>query len=97
MTPALALMLFAALLVGVLIGCVGIGGVLLPPAHVDGLGFHLAAATSVWAFLFCGAAGTLSYSRRRSIDWRMAAWLGRVSSRQRLRGRGPTSPCLRAC
>jgi uncharacterized membrane protein YfcA len=71
-------MLVSALLVGVLIGCVGIGGVLLPPAlvYVGGLDFHLAAATSVWAFLFCGMAGTLSYSKRRSFDWRMAAWLG---------------------
>ena len=78
MTLALALMLVAALVVGMLIGCVGIGGVLLTPAHVDegGLGFHLAAATSMWAFLFAGAAGTLIYSRRGSVDWRLAAWLG---------------------
>ena len=78
MTLALASMLVSALLVGLLIGCVGIGGVLLPPAlvYVGGLEFHLAAATSAWAFLFCGVAGTLSYSKRRSLDWRMAAWLG---------------------
>ena len=77
MTLALASMLVSALLVGLLIGCVGIGGVLLPPAlvYVGGLEFHLAAATSAWAFLFCGVAGTLSYSKRRSFDWRMAAWL----------------------
>jgi uncharacterized membrane protein YfcA len=77
-TLALGLMLVAALVVGLLIGCVGVGGVLLPPAlvYVGGLGFHLAAATSVWAFLFCGVTGTLSYARRRSIDWRMAMWLG---------------------
>jgi uncharacterized membrane protein YfcA len=78
MTPTLIAVLVAALLVGVLIGCVGIGGVLLPPAlvYLAGFGFHAAAATSTWAFLFCGVAGTLSYSGRRSIDWRMAAWLG---------------------
>lgn len=78
MTPTLALVLVAALVVGVLIGCVGIGGVLLPPAlvYAGGLGFHLAAGTSVWAFLFCGAAGTWSYARRHSVEWRMAAWLG---------------------
>jgi uncharacterized membrane protein YfcA len=77
-TLALALMLVAALFVGLLIGGVGVGGVLLPPAlvYVGGFGFHLAAATSVWAFLFCGVAGTLSYAGRRSIDWRMAMWLG---------------------
>ena len=78
MTLTFALMLVVALVVGVLIGCVGIGGVLLPPAlvYLGGFGFHAAAATSTWAFLFCGVAGTLSYSGRRTIDWRMAAWLG---------------------
>ena len=78
MTPTLVSMLVAALVVGLLIGCVGIGGVLMTPAlvYVGGLGFHLATATSMWAFLFTGAAGTLIYSRRGSIDWRLAAWLG---------------------
>ena len=78
MTLALASMLVSALVVGLLIGCVGIGGVLMTPAlvYVGGLGFHLAAATSMWAFLFAGAAGTSIYSRHGSIDWRLAAWLG---------------------
>ena len=77
-TLALATMLVAALVVGILIGCVGIGGVLLTPAlvYVGGLGFHLAAATSMWAFLFAGVAGTSIYSKHGSIDWRLAAWLG---------------------
>ena len=71
-------MLVAALLVGLLIGCVGIGGVLMTPSlvYVGGLGFHLAAATSMWAFLFAGAAGTSIYARHGSIDWRLASWLG---------------------
>ena len=78
MTPTFVLVLAAALVMGVLIGCVGIGGVLLPPVlvYLGGFGFHAAAATSTWAFLFCGVAGTLSYSGRGTIDWRMAAWLG---------------------
>src|SRR5215204_1958864 len=71
-------MLVAALLVGLLIGCVGIGGVLMTPSlvYMGGLSFHLAAATSMWAFLFAGAAGTSIYSSHGSIDWRLAAWLG---------------------
>jgi uncharacterized protein len=71
-------MLGAALVVGLLIGWVGIGGVLLTPAlvYVGGLGFHLAAATSMWAFLFTGVAGTSIYARHGSIDWRLAAWVG---------------------
>jgi len=66
-----------ALIVGVLVGCVGIGGVLLPPAlaYVGGLDLHLAMATSMWSFLFTGAVGTMAYSRRNSVDWRMALWL----------------------
>jgi uncharacterized membrane protein YfcA len=44
--------------------------------YLGGLGFHLAAATSMWAFLFAGAAGTSIYAKHGSIDWRMAAWLG---------------------
>ena len=68
-------MLVAALVVGLLIGCVGIGGVLMTPSlvYVGGLSFHLAAATSMWAFLFAGAAGTSIYARHGSIDWRLAA------------------------
>ena len=78
MTLALTSMLVTALVVGLLIGWVGIGGVLMTPAlvYVGGLGFHLAAATSMWAFLFAGVAGTSIYSRHGSIDWRLAAWLG---------------------
>ena len=93
-------MLVAALVVGMLIGCVGIGGVLLTPTlvYVGGLGFHLAAATSMWAFLFAGAAGTLSYSGRGSIDWRLAAWVGAgVIPTANAPGPGPTPRCRRAC
>jgi uncharacterized membrane protein YfcA len=71
-------MLGSALLVGVIAGCVGMGGILLPPAlvYVGGLDFHLAAATSMWAFLFPAAEGTFTYWRRRNVDWRMVAWAG---------------------
>jgi len=71
-------MLVSALLVGVIAGCVGMGGILLPPAlvYVGGLDFHLAAATSMWAFLFPAAEGTFTYWRRRNVDWRMVAWVG---------------------
>src|SRR4028118_2289871 len=73
-TLALASMLVSALLVGLLIGCVGIGGVLLPPAlvYVGGLEFHLAAATSPRASLFCGAAGTACDCTRTDSGLRTA-------------------------
>src|SRR3712207_9298323 len=93
------IMLVLALIVGVLVGCVGIGGVLLPPAlvYVGGLDLHLAMATSMWSFLFTGGVGTVAYSRRNSVDWRMVLWLcagnvpaavlgeiGRASCRERV-------------
>ncbi len=71
------LLLVSALIVGVLVGCVGIGGILLPPAlvYVGGFDPHLAVATSMWSFLFTGVVGTAVYSRRRSVNWRMVSWL----------------------
>lgn len=71
------LLLASALIVGVLVGCVGIGGILLPPAlvYVGGFDPHLAMATSMWSFLFTGVIGTATYSRRRSVNWRMVSWL----------------------
>src|SRR5918997_321221 len=72
------MLLVSALIVGVLVGCVAIGGVLLPPAltYVGDLDLHMAMATSMWSFLFTGVVGTMAYSRRNSIDWRMVLWLG---------------------
>ena len=66
-----------ALLVGFLVGSVGVGGVLLPPAltYIVGMNIHLAMATSMFSFLFTGAVGTVMYSRKRSVDWRMVGWL----------------------
>lgn len=75
---SLALLAVAVLAVGCLIGCVGIGGVLLPPAlvYLGGLDLHGALAVSVWSFFFTGVVGTWAYARRGSIDWRSALWLG---------------------
>src|SRR5215207_624657 len=74
---AILLLALSALLVGVLIGCVGIGGILLPLAlvYLGGLDLHLAMATAMWSFFLTGIAGTVSYARRRSLNWRMMAWL----------------------
>jgi uncharacterized membrane protein YfcA len=63
-----------AVVVGLFIGTVGVGGVLLIPFLVllGGLDIHAAAATALFSFLFTGLAGTWLYQRRGSIDWRMA-------------------------
>lgn len=60
-----------ALPAGVLIGAIGVGGVLLPPAlvYVGGLDVHTAAGTSSWCFLFTGVVGTLAYARTGHVPW----------------------------
>ncbi|NCF28805.1 MAG: TSUP family transporter [Gammaproteobacteria bacterium] len=68
---------FLALLVGVFIGCVGIGGVLLVPGlvYLLGMDVQVAIATCMFSYLFSGAAGAVEYARRGSIRWSMALWL----------------------
>lgn len=62
-----------ALVVGVLIGMVGVGGVLLPPGLVafGGLTANEATATSTWAFVFTGVVGTIAYAWRGVVPWGM--------------------------
>ena len=64
-----------ALLVGVLVGTTGIGGILLIPAlaALAGLPLREAMATALFTFAFMGAAGTLAYQRRGSLDWSVSA------------------------
>jgi len=66
-----------AVVVGVLIGMVGVGGVLLPPGLValGGLTANEATATSTWAFLFTGVVGTIAYASRGVVPWGMFARL----------------------
>lgn len=77
LTPGLLLVMAAALLAGGLIGAVGVGGVLIAPLLVllAGYDVHQAVAIASWSFMFTGVAGTLSYARRGSINWPVAAWL----------------------
>jgi uncharacterized membrane protein YfcA len=72
MIPVVAL----ALLSGLLIGCIGIGGVLLVPIlSIAGIDVHEAIAASMFAFIFSGFIGTWLFAREASIDWPSAAWL----------------------
>jgi len=66
-----------AVVVGVLIGMVGVGGVLLPPGLVAfaDLTPNEATATSTWAFLFTGVVGTIAYAWRGVVPWGMFARL----------------------
>jgi uncharacterized membrane protein YfcA len=65
-----------ALVSGVLIGCIGIGGVLLVPClSLAGIDVHQAIGASMFSFIFSGAIGVWLYARHGSIEWRSAAWL----------------------
>lgn len=60
-----------ALVVGMLIGAVGIGGILLIPAVslLAGLPIQAAMATALFTFVFTGLLGTFLFHRRGSTDW----------------------------
>lgn len=65
------------LIVGVLIGCIGIGGVLLVPSltYIGDMQVHVAIATCMFSYLFSGAVGAVEFARRGSIRWSMCGWL----------------------
>ena len=60
-----------AVLVGILIGSVGVGGILLIPALqvLAPLPIQAAMATALFTFIFTGIVGTALFQRRGSIDW----------------------------
>lgn len=71
---AMLLLLASCLVVGIFIGAVGVGGVLLVPALMmfARLSVHQAAATALFSFLFTGILGGGLFSRRGTIDWKVA-------------------------
>ncbi len=63
-----------AAIVGVLIGCVGIGGVLLVPSlsYLFDVPVQMGIASAMVAYIFTGIVGTTIYARHGSIKWKMA-------------------------
>lgn len=64
-------LMVVAVLVGVLIGAVGVGGILLIPALnlLTPLSIQASMATALFTFIFTGIVGTFFFQRRGSIDW----------------------------
>jgi hypothetical protein len=62
-----------ALIVGILIGTVGVGGILLIPAMaaLAQITTHASMATSLFSFIFTGIIGTWIYQRHGSINWKI--------------------------
>ncbi len=66
-----------AALAGLLIGCVGIGGVILVPllAYAGGVAIHTAIAAAMFSYLVSGAIGTWVFARNKSIRWDLTGWM----------------------
>jgi uncharacterized protein len=62
---------------GLMIGCIGIGGVILVPALVflAGIAIRIAIPAAMFAYIVSGLVATFVYARNKSIDWSMARWL----------------------
>ncbi len=62
---------------GLMIGCIGIGGVVLVPALVflSGTPIQIAIPAAMFAYILSGLVATMVFARHKSIDWRMAAIL----------------------
>ena len=62
---------------GLMVGCIGIGGVILVPALVflGGIPIKIGIAAAMLAYILSGLVATTVFARHRSIRWDMAAWL----------------------
>jgi uncharacterized protein len=62
---------------GLLIGCIGIGGVILVPAlvFVGGIPIQRAIPAALLAYIVSAVVATVIYAREKSIHWNMAARL----------------------
>ncbi len=62
---------------GLLIGCIGIGGVILVPAlvFVGGIPIQRAIPAALIAYIVSGVVATAVYARKKSIRWAMTMWL----------------------
>ena len=70
------IVLALALVSGLLIGCIGIGGVLLVPSlSLAGVAVHDAIAASMLCYVFSGGIAAWIYAREGSIAWTAAGWL----------------------
>jgi uncharacterized protein len=62
---------------GLMIGCIGIGGVILVPALVflAGIPIQTSIPAAMLAFILSGLVATAVFAHNRSIRWGMAIWL----------------------
>lgn len=74
------LLIGLGLVSGLMIGCIGIGGVILVPAlaYLGGVPIHAAIAAAMAGYILTGLVGTLVFARKGTIRWDLsgALWLG---------------------
>ena len=63
---------------GLLIGCIGVGGVILVPVLIElpGISIKTAVASSMASYIAAGIVGTVSYARKSSIRFTPLGWFG---------------------
>ena len=73
----LSLIVLLGLVSGLMIGCIGIGGVILVPALVflANVPIHLSIPAAMMAYILSGLVATTVFARNKSIEWSMATWL----------------------
>ncbi len=76
-TPELVWIALLGTVSGLMIGCIGIGGVILVPALVflAGIAIHVAIPAAMFAYILSGVVASIVFARNKSIEWRMASWL----------------------
>lgn len=76
----LAAMAGLGVVAGLMIGCIGIGGVVLVPVlhYVGAVPIHTAIAAAMLGYMVSGAVGTLVFGQNKSIRWDMTPrlWAG---------------------
>lgn len=62
---------------GLMIGCIGIGGVILVPALVFlvGIQIKIAIPAAMFAYIVSGLVASFVFARNKSIRWGLAVWL----------------------
>jgi uncharacterized membrane protein YfcA len=62
---------------GLLIGCIGVGGVILVPALVFlvGIPVQVCIAAAMLSYFLLGIAAVAIYASHKSIDWKLSGWL----------------------
>jgi len=74
--PTLLLIALLGIASGLMIGCVGIGGVILVPALVflARVPIEVSIPAAMIAYIVSGLVATAIFARNKSIRWSMAGW-----------------------